>query len=196
LTALFLLLAGVALVFLTGADQAAQQWSQSWRDHPLARGWASFAYWAGLGGLQVGLLALLSAWAWLRFKDFRLPLTLTGMAAIGVSGLLVQVVKHLVGRPRPRLALSANEYFGPTFQSDLLAFPSGHATTSFALAAVLSVWYPRGAWLFYLLATLIALGRVVGNAHHLSDVLAGAVLGLAVGWTLATLVVRRQRRRP
>ncbi|CAO0822632.1 hypothetical protein DFAR_310005 [Desulfarculales bacterium] len=114
---------------------------------------------------------------------------------MAVSGVLVQIFKHLVGRPRPRLALSPNEYFGPTFQSDLLSFPSGHAATSFALAAALSVFYPRLAWLFYVLAALVAAGRVVSDAHYVSDVLAGAVLGLAVGWPLAGLVAWRTGRR-
>jgi membrane-associated phospholipid phosphatase len=108
----------------------------------------------------------------------------------------VQVCKHLAGRPRPRLALPPGEYFGPTFQSDLLSFPSGHATTSFAVAAALSVWYPRSAWVFYLLAALISLGRVVGDSHYLSDVMAGALLGLAVGWPLAGWVAGRARQRP
>ncbi len=196
LGALLLLLAAVVLALAAGWDQTAQQWCQAWRQSPLSRGLAWAAYWAGLGGTQAALLAGLALWGWRRRDAGQVRAGLAGIGAVIASGLMVQVCKHLVGRPRPSLALPANEYFGPTFKSDLLSFPSGHATTSFAVAAALSVWYPRAAWLFYALAALICLGRVLGNAHYLSDVLAGAFLGLAVGWPLASLVARRAGRQP
>ncbi|MFH1033174.1 MAG: phosphatase PAP2 family protein [Pseudomonadota bacterium] len=196
LAALLLLLAAVALVLMAGIDQNAQQWFQTWRFTPTGQGLAQGAYWAGLGGTQAALLAGLTLWGWYRHQPRHRGAGLSGLASVLVSGVLVQVCKHLAGRPRPRLALPASEYFGPTFQSDLLSFPSGHAATSFAVAAALSVFYPRMAWLFYALAALIALGRVVSNAHYLSDVMAGAALGLAVGWPLAGLVARRAAGRP
>lgn len=196
LGAWLLLLAALALVLALGGDQGAQEWTQDWRQAAPARAWAWCAYWAGLGGTQAVLMAALVIYAWLRHEPGHLRAGLAALASVPISGLLVQVCKHLVGRPRPRLALSANEYFGPTFQSDLLSFPSGHATTSFAVAAALSVFYPRLAWLFYLLAALISLGRVVGNSHYLSDVLAGALLGLMVGWPLGQAVAAKTWRRP
>lgn len=195
LGALALLIAAVALVLATGFDHIAQQWSEPWRQTWLGKGLAQGAYWAGLGGTQAMVMAALALWGWRRHGPRRLWAGLSGIGAVAASGILVQIFKHLAGRPRPRLALPATEYFGPTLQSDLLSFPSGHATTSFAVAAALSTWYPRATWLFYGLAALIGLGRVVGDSHHFSDVLAGAALGLAVGWILAAALGRRARGR-
>lgn len=58
------------------------------------------------------------------------------------------------------------------------SFPSGHTATAFALAAVLSAYYPRGRWLFWSLAMLCATQRVWANAHFPSDVFAAACVGL------------------
>lgn len=196
LAVLAALLAGVVAVIALGADLPVKQWSQAWRPAPLARAWAWLAYWAGLGGAQAGLMAALALlWGWWGRRPTHWRAGLAGVASVALSGILVQVCKHLFGRPRPRLALPSDEYFGPTFQSDLLSFPSGHATTSFAVAAALSAFYPRLAWLFYLLAAFICAGRVIGNSHYLSDVLAGAALGLIVGWPVGRAVAAKAWRR-
>jgi membrane-associated phospholipid phosphatase len=119
-----------------------------------------------------------------------------GLGALLGSGAAVQLIKHLVGRPRPRLDLPVWEYFGPTLQSDLLSFPSGHSATSFALASLLSVRHPLMAWPAYLLAGAISAGRVLSNSHHFSDVLGGALVGLAVGWPLSKLLAGSGQESP
>jgi undecaprenyl-diphosphatase len=73
------------------------------------------------------------------------------------------------------------------------SFPSGHASTSFAAATVLSAFAPRHRLLFYALATLIALSRVYVGVHYLSDVVAGAALGTAFGWAALTSLRWRGR---
>jgi undecaprenyl-diphosphatase len=60
------------------------------------------------------------------------------------------------------------------------SFPSGHATTSFACAAVLAWLWPRLAAPLLALAALIAFSRVYVGVHYPLDVLGGALLGLAV----------------
>jgi len=68
---------------------------------------------------------------------------------------------------------------------DCCAFPSGHATSAFAAAAVLErhlgyrAWWPALAG-----ATYVATSRLVDDRHFLSDVVFGAALGEAVGWTV------------
>jgi len=69
---------------------------------------------------------------------------------------------------------------------DQFSFPSGHTMTAFAIALVVSYFYPTLEWPLYFLAVSIALSRVVLGMHFLSDVLAGAVLGSALG--LASIV--------
>jgi undecaprenyl-diphosphatase len=60
------------------------------------------------------------------------------------------------------------------------AFPSGHATSAFTAATLLSTG-TRAAPAYFGLATLVAASRVYTRMHHASDVLAGAFLGLAMG---------------
>lgn len=143
------------------------------------------AYWLGLGGLQAAVAGglILAGMIWNHLR-----ITATGWAAlisVAASGLLVQVFKHLVGRPRPGQNMDAWQLQGFTFESDMHSFPSGHAATSFALAAVLAARFPRLAWVFYLIAALIGIGRVAGGSHFASDVIAGCILGLMVGWLIA-----------
>lgn len=108
-----------------------------------------------------------------------------GIVAQVIAGLAVQVPKHLVGRPRPRFAHQDPFQFGPSFQSGLDAFPSGHASGTFAVAAVLARYFPRGAWVWYGAAMFVASSRVFRGSHFPTDVLAGAVLGYLVGYVWA-----------
>jgi membrane-associated phospholipid phosphatase len=134
------------------------------------------------GGWVLALEALVLfgiGWGW---KDLKLKLVgVRGMIAMGVSGVLVQVIKHLVGRPRPRLADRGLFEWGPTFEKGHDSFPSGHAISAFAMAAVLSGCFPAGRWIWYSIAALIAFSRVYVGAHYALDVVFGAILGVWVG---------------
>jgi undecaprenyl-diphosphatase len=66
---------------------------------------------------------------------------------------------------------------------DKFSFPSGHTMTAFSIALVVSFFYPALEGPLYFLAISIASSRVVLGMHFLSDVLAGAVLGSALGVT-------------
>lgn len=60
------------------------------------------------------------------------------------------------------------------------SFPSGHASSSFTAAGVLSEDDPL--WpLYYGLAAVVATSRVYVKIHHASDVVAGAALGVLLG---------------
>lgn len=106
--------------------------------------------------------------------------------AFAGAGLVDFGLKHLVGRPRPDSALPALSLLGPSFIPDIDSFPSGHATSVFTVATIFAASYPRLAWPLYLLATAVALGRVYLGRHYVSDVLAGALIGVLVArWLLA-----------
>ena len=107
-----------------------------------------------------------------------------GALGFAGAGLVEFAVKHLVGRARPDGAPHGILLTGPTFAPDLDSFPSGHATSVFAVAAVFAACYPRLAWPLYLLATAIAVGRVYLARHYVSDIMAGATIGIAVAWLL------------
>jgi membrane-associated phospholipid phosphatase len=101
-----------------------------------------------------------------------LHVALLGPVAIVLNFLL----KALVRRQRPVLEGLPPLGGAPTS----LSFPSAHATSSFACATAATRIAPEAAVLFAL-AALLAIGRPYLGMHYPSDVLAGAVLGVALG---------------
>ena len=93
-----------------------------------------------------------------------------------VAIALNYVVKLIVKRPRP--VLEGLPPLGGAPSS--LSFPSAHATSSFAVATAMTRIEPVAA-LAFLLAAALALGRPYLGMHYPSDVLAGALLGVALG---------------
>jgi len=97
---------------------------------------------------------------------------LLGPVAIGLNF----AVKLVVRRPRP--VLEGLPPLGGAPSS--LSFPSAHATSSFACATAMTRIAPEAAALFAL-ALAIAACRPYLGMHYPSDVLAGALLGIALG---------------
>jgi membrane-associated phospholipid phosphatase len=88
-----------------------------------------------------------------------------------VSQTIVQGMKYAVRRDRPT--------------GECCGFPSGHAATAFAVAAVLERHKGyRFAWPTVAAASYVALSRLHDNRHFLSDVLFGSAIGTATGWTI------------
>ncbi|MFO1023523.1 MAG: phosphatase PAP2 family protein [Planctomycetales bacterium] len=106
------------------------------------------------------------------------------------AGLLADGVKISVGRLRPNGA--ELQHLTNVWQTFLgwfpglhagwgnQSFPSAHTTVAWGLAMALVRLYPRGKWLFPILAGLVALQRVETGSHYLSDVLFGAAIGVGV----------------
>jgi undecaprenyl-diphosphatase len=100
-------------------------------------------------------------------------------ACVWAADLLALALKMAVARPRPFETIpEADPLIGATVGQSM---PSGHAATSFAGAVILTYLLPRGAPLFFLLASAIAFSRVYVGVHYVSDVIVGALLGTAVG---------------
>ena len=101
-----------------------------------------------------------------------------------VSGILVQILKHLISSPRPRL------YFGPgaihyihgITETGYGSFPSGHATTIFAVTSLLALYFPgrNTGNFFIIIACLTGFSRIYLSQHFPIDVLAGSFLGMVV----------------
>jgi undecaprenyl-diphosphatase len=97
---------------------------------------------------------------------------------IGVLAALVMAIKFLVRRRRP-----AGEWGKIYRNTDPHSFPSGHAARAFMIAVVASALAP--AWLAAILwvwAPLVAVARVAMGVHYVSDIVAGAALGVVVAW--------------
>lgn len=62
------------------------------------------------------------------------------------------------------------------------AFPSGHATMSFAIASIVYYYNKKLGTLAFLLAGTISISRALTGYHWWADIIAGAALGTAAGW--------------
>jgi len=107
-----------------------------------------------------------------------------------VAGLLAELLKLLIRRERP--SLHDGEYVYRSFadrtlDSHDLGFPSSHVTVAFAGATIVAGQYPRAGPVAYLLALGCAITRLTAQAHFLSDLVGGAL----VGWAVATMLARR-----
>jgi membrane-associated phospholipid phosphatase len=110
---------------------------------------------------------------------------LFAFVAIAASGIVTDIIKPIIGRARPVMLLHEDVYgFQPfTFHAQWNSMPSGHATTAMALAFVLSLFFPRGRLVWIALGVVLCLSRVAVNAHFLSDIIAGGMVGyLTVGY--------------
>lgn len=144
---------------------------------------------AGSGG---AIFLALAAWLALRR---RWPAVLHVLGAMALGGLLEELLKALIMRPRPSLLLPPGSLHLLVAVPTSSAFPSGHATA--AVAAAVALWQRDRALglLPGLLAVLIAYSRVFVGVHWPSDVLAGALLGTASAWAAGRLLAQTLKRK-
>ena len=71
---------------------------------------------------------------------------------------------------------------------DDFSFPSGHTFASFAAATALFLYHRKAGAAAFILAVTIAFSRLYLYVHFPSDVLAGAILGIASGWTAYKII--------
>ncbi|WP_439600349.1 phosphatase PAP2 family protein [Devosia sp.] len=163
-------------------------------------------------------IAWLVAWLLSLLTRDTLRLALRELAAlagfifvgVGLTGLVATLLKRGIGRGRPETwSLEAPLSFQPLNWSayNYQSFPSGHATTAFSLAAVIAFIWPKAFWPAMLLATLVAVSRVIVGEHYPTDITAGAILGTlgvyairqlfaARGWLFVAHAEGRTERKP
>ena len=143
-------------------------------------------YQIGRGASLIVISGLFAATGYLRKRPELLQAGLRGWVAHAVTAILVQGLKHGIGRPRPRLHREDEFFTGPSLEPGLDSFPSGHTSASFAVAAVVARCCPALAWPSFALAGYVSLTRVFRGSHFVSDAVVGVVLGLVVGTLAAT----------
>ena len=152
-------------------------------------------YPAGALFILTALVALFVRWKLMRTLLWQFAALYAFIfAGVGLPSLVATLVKRAIGRGRPDhfdqyglLSFSPN-WNDWTFQS----FPSGHATTAFALAAVIGFVSPRWYYPGLALAAAIAVSRVALGVHYTSDVVAGAILGLVGAYLVRILFASRR----
>lgn len=158
------------------ATWAAHQWDEDVKSYALDRGLMPEPV-ADFGDIYGGY------WAqWILLGAAALPLKGTDLSqmtrwnrmemvvlATGTNANVTGLLKEIVGRKRPN---------GVGHRS----FPSGHTSNSFVAASVANGLYGKKVGLTaYLAAVIVAGSRIHDNKHYLSDVIAGAILGTAIG---------------
>ncbi len=144
-------------------------------------------------------------WAWLTFLGngwglfaFTFPLLLiaprlltAGIFAGAITALASFSLKRIFDLPRPESVLNSESFYH--FGEPLLskAFPSGHTLTAFAIASALYFACDQSKRIkispLFIVASLVGLSRIGVGAHWLSDVLAGAGIGIWCGMIGAIL---------
>ncbi|HEX4627814.1 MAG TPA: phosphatase PAP2 family protein [Gemmatimonadales bacterium] len=103
-------------------------------------------------------------------------LGLAALIANAGSHVLVQVLKRAVARARP--CDIGGRPLALVDLPDPHSFPSGHAAAATAVAVTIALAHPGIAPLALPLAGMVGYSRVALRVHHVTDVLAGVVLGL------------------
>ncbi len=106
------------------------------------------------------------------------------LGAAGVASILSVVLflwlKRFAARPRP--CQIEPHCWATLLPPDQFSFPSGHTMTSFAIATSLSLFYPALTATLAFCAISIAISRIMLGMHFLSDVIAGALIGILLGY--------------
>lgn len=174
LAAIFLVDSEVAIYCKSQFGSPLHLWARDATD--VAKAGPYFAVTGGLFVLFAVLRRLRREAFWLRAEQW----ALFGFLSFLTSGILVQGLKHLIGRKRPYAdeTMSSHEFVPLTSNYEFHSLPSGHSQVLFTAAAVLTALVPR-AWLAWIaLAVVFSSTRVLTLNHWTSDVLAGAAVGL------------------
>lgn len=102
--------------------------------------------------------------------------------AMATSGLLINIMKFVLGRQRPRFLFgeetSSGFYPFATKIADS-SFPSGHTQSIWTAMLALSFLFPPLRPVFLAIATTIAMSRIVVGAHFLADVVTSIFIAFA-----------------
>ncbi|MDP2734585.1 MAG: phosphatase PAP2 family protein [bacterium] len=130
--------------------------------------------------------AFLVFW-WENRKRFSRFLVESAAAAILSRGVVTELIRFLYEKPRPFVANNVEPLLEHAASP---SFPSGHAAFFFALGGILYAYNKTAGILFLLGAAVMSSARVFAGLHWHSDIIAGALVGLAS----AFLVMQVSRR--
>jgi len=118
--------------------------------------------------------------------------------SLSYSGLTAMFIRMIAGRKRPPLTSNHTDFIGFTSNNRFQSFPSGHTTVAFAFSTVLAEYFdsPWSRIGFYGLAGLAATERIINNEHWLTDVILGALIGIAGGVHVINEESKRENNSP
>lgn len=99
-----------------------------------------------------------------------------------IERILYYALKKNLKRRRPPAAIPG--FRSLVTPSDEFSFPSGHTSAAFLFTTLCVLWFGTVALPLYLWASLVGLSRVLLGVHFPGDILAGTVIGTAVGYAV------------
>ena len=137
----------------------------------------------------LAFLALLFYSAYAKREKIRIFWTATLATVVARYGI-AELIRLFYHRPRPFIAYDIVPLFP---HENAWSFPSGHAAFFFALAAVMYFYNKKCGALFFLAAIIISVSRVIAGVHYPSDILGGALVGIAVAYVVYRIIEKSPR---
>lgn len=116
-----------------------------------------------------------------------------GLAIALADSIAYRGIKQVYERPRPFQNPATSQWLRQVGTAHGPSFPSNHAANCVAAAVVLAWYFSRYRYIFFGVAGIVSISRVMLGVHYPSDVLAGSILGLFVGWLVTTELAKRMR---
>ena len=151
------------------------------------RYWADFFYFFA----RYGIVFFFLTFVYLIFLK-RINAFLASLLAMGIAGTADLLISLFWSRPRP--FITHHDLMTPITKGltvDATSFPSGHTYIVFAIAISVYLYgHRRLGLVLFVLAIIVGLSRIGAGLHYPSDVIGGALLGLA-SCMIAYLVVEK-----
>jgi membrane-associated phospholipid phosphatase len=175
-------------LFLYAVDQDIQQWVGEHRSSSSEDIFKVITH-LGDGVVLIGLMAALYVSGEVSDNNSLRKTALLSLESMLTTGVVIRGLKSVAGRARPWTGESSHSFHPFSTKSSFASFPSGHASSAFAVAAVIAdqsnkVYVDVIA---YSLATLVAISRVHIDKHWASDILVGSAIGYFVAKKICAL---------
>ncbi len=126
----------------------------------------------GSGTLWIAIYAFLIA-----FQDQLFPIIFVFILAEIIGLLITVLLKYTTKRSRPDIIYNSSWHSLLKY-----SFPSHHSLRAFMIAVILGTTYPAFLPFLIFAASMISFSRVYLLKHYLSDVFAGALFGIIIGF--------------
>jgi membrane-associated phospholipid phosphatase len=183
-------------LLLYSVDQDIQQWIQDHRSSSSEDIFEAINH-LGNGVVLIGLMTALYVSGEVSDNNSLRKTALLSLESWLTAGIIVRGLKSVVGRARPWTGESSHSFHPFSTQSGFASFPSGHASSAFAVAVVIADQSKKAYIdiLAYSLATLAAISRVHIDKHWSSDIFVGSAIGYFVAKKICALDRNRDSKK-